>query len=73
MKTALNLIADKIQEEKLIDFLDWFHDHIDELFDLEKEQIVNAFESGQQETANGFYTRLGEKYFNKNYVDDKKN
>lgn len=70
MKTALTIIIDNLQEKKLIDFLDWFSIHAEELIDMEREQIVDAFESGQRENANGYYTKLGEQYFNKTFIND---
>ena len=34
---------------------------------LEKQQIADAYESGQKETANGYYIKLGEQFYNRNY------
>ena len=34
---------------------------------MEKQQITDAYESGQNETANGYYIRLGEQFYNRNY------
>ena len=47
--------------------LESFEHTIHHALELEKQQIADAYESGQNETANGYYIRLGEQFYNRNY------
>lgn len=37
----------------------------------EKQQIIDAFEDGQKDTANGFYIKNGNKHYKVNYSEIK--
>jgi hypothetical protein len=39
----------------------------EDLLETERETIVNSFESGQKDTANGFFIKSGNSYYEKKY------
>lgn len=70
--TAVNYLI------KSLDLINWIEDDgqpheqlklLDQAIELEKEQIIKAFESGQKDTANGFYIKNGERYYDELYPD----
>ena len=63
---------------KSLDLVNWIEDDgqpheqlklLDEALKLEKEQIIKAFEAGQQDTANGYYIKHGRIYYHENYPE----
>jgi len=63
---------------KSLDLINWIEDDgqpheqlkiLDQALELEKEQIIKAFESGQKDTANGYYIKNGERYYDELYPD----
>ena len=42
---------------------------LDEALKLEKQQIIDAFEAGQQDTANGYYIKHGRLYYHEKYPE----
>ena len=61
---------------KSLDLINWIEDdgqpHIQlkmltEAQNLEKQQIIDAFEAGQQDTANGYYIKHGRIYYHEKY------
>ena len=62
-QTAVEWLIEQLEERGHI-----IPDHIEvNSLEMEKQQIADAYESGQNETANGYYIRLGEQFYNKNY------
>lgn len=49
------------------EFIEKYHQIIKECLVLEKQQIIDAYEDGQKESANGFYNKLGIKYYNQKF------
>jgi len=63
---------------KSLDLINWIEDDgqpheqlkiLDQALELEKEQIIKAFESGQKDTANGYYIKNGKRYYDELYPD----
>jgi len=63
---------------KSLDLINWIEDDgqpheqlkiLDQALKLEKDQIIKAFESGQKDTANGYYIKNGERYYDELYPD----
>ena len=63
-QTAVQWLIDKLNQPQYPEDIPKF---INNALELEKQQIADAYESGQNETANGYYIRLGEQFYNKNY------
>lgn len=63
-KTAVQWLIDKLNQPQYPEDIPKF---INNALELEKQQIADAYESGQNETANGYYIRLGEQFYNRNY------
>jgi hypothetical protein len=63
------LCVDFLQNENYdkMEFLNKYNQIVSESFVIEKQQIIDAFESGQRDSANGFYNKLGVQYYNKNF------
>lgn len=68
--TAVNYLI------KSLDLINWIEDDgqphtqlkmLDEAQNLEKQQIIDAFEAGQQDTANGYYIKHGRLYYHEQY------
>jgi hypothetical protein len=49
MKTAVALIFEKFNLLSDKDFKSWMLNNYDELFEMEKEQIINAYDRGHNE------------------------
>lgn len=63
---------------KSLDLINWIEDDgqphtqlkmLDEALKLEKQQIIDAFEAGQQYTANGYYIKHGRLYYHEKYPE----
>jgi len=61
---------------KSLDLINWIEDDgqphtqlkmLDDAQNLEKQQIIDAFEAGQQDTANGYYIKHGRVYYHEKY------
>ena len=63
-QTAVEWLVKKLNEPQYPEDIPKF---INQALELEKQQIADAYESGQNETANGYYVRLGEQFYNRNY------
>lgn len=63
-QTAVQWLIEKLNQPQYPEDIPKF---INNALELEKQQIADAYESGQQETANGYYIRLGEQFYNRNY------
>lgn len=73
-KTAIEKLKDLIREnaiESSKEFWIGMYRAIksidDQGIELEKQQIIDAFEAGQKETANGYFIKSGEQYYNQNF------
>ena len=71
--TAVNYLI------KSLDLINWIEDDgqpheqlkmLDEALIIEKEQIIKAFESGQKDTANGYYIKHGKRYYDELYHNE---
>jgi len=62
-------ILEHLSKEKIIDYTTkmLLTEELDDLLELEKEYLIQAYEAGQRNTANGFYIKAGEKYYNDNF------
>jgi len=65
---------------KSLDLINWIEDDgqphtqlkmLNDAQKLEKQQIIDAFEAGQQDTANGYYIKHGRLYYHEKYQTDK--
>jgi len=63
-QTAIEWLIEKLNEPQYPEDIPKF---INQAKEMEKHQIADAYESGQNETANGYYIRLGEQFYNRNY------
>jgi hypothetical protein len=68
--TAVNYLI------KSLDLINWIEDEgqaheqlkiLDQALEIEKEQIIKSFEFGQKDTANGYYIKNGERYYDELY------
>lgn len=58
------MVADNYDKEE---FIEKYNQIVLQALSDEKNQIIKAYEDGQKETANGFFNKLGIKYYNQTY------
>ena len=67
-QTAVEWLINQLHKKQYGDYPELSYNKMfDQAKEMEKQQIADAYESGQNETANGYYIRLGEQFYNKNY------
>lgn len=67
-QTAVALIFEKFNLLSDKDFKSWMLNNYDELFEMEKEQIKNAWFSGALDT--NAYTDFAEQYYNEKFKSE---
>jgi hypothetical protein len=67
MKTAVALIFEKFNLLSDKDFKSWMLNNHDELFEMEKEQIIDAYDRGHNEY--DIY-RNGQNYYNQTFKSE---
>jgi hypothetical protein len=67
MKTAVALIFEKFNLLSDKDFKSWMLNNHDELFEMEKEQIIDAYDRGHNEY--DIY-RNGQNYYNETFKSE---